>query len=99
MADTRKEGVCSCEEGEVSRISEGDTSFAISSSACFCPEDDDPVSFDGRMITWTFAATKDVRVGAGIYKLEFVRVLTPEERSNTNAQLAALAALSQGETP
>jgi hypothetical protein len=67
--------------------------FAISSSACFCPEDDDPDNFDGRMITWTFAAPKDTRCGPGIYRLQFVRILTPEERGNTTAQLRAINAL------
>lgn len=79
------------------RPSAVDDVFAISSSACFCPEDDDPENFDGRMITWTFAAPKDTRTGAGIYRLEFVRILTPKERGNTDAQLAALAALKPEE--
>lgn len=68
--------------------------FAISSSACFCPEDDDPENFDGRMVTWTFAVPKSTRTGAGIYRLEFVRILTPGERGNTTAQLEALDALA-----
>jgi hypothetical protein len=69
--------------------------FAVSSSACFYPEEDDPENFDGSMITWTFAAPKDTRTGAGIYRLQFIRILTPEERGNTRAQLRALADAAQ----
>lgn len=65
--------------------------FAISSSACFRPEDDDPENFDGRMVTWTFAAAKDTRCGPGLYRLQFIRILTPEERGNATAQLDAIA--------
>ena len=68
--------------------------YAISASACFAPEEDDPVSYDGSMISWTFAANKDARVGAGIYRLRFVRILTPEERNNIPAQRKALAAIA-----
>lgn len=66
----------------------------VSSSCCFCPEDDDPENFDGRMITWTFAVPKYFRTGAGFYRLEFVRTLTAEERGNTGAQIRACAAIA-----
>lgn len=67
--------------------------FAISSSACFYPEEDDPANFDGSMITWTFAAPKDTQTGAGIYRLQFVRILTADERGNPAAQVRALNAI------
>jgi hypothetical protein len=65
--------------------------FAISSSACFYPEEDDPENFDGQTFTWTFEIGKNERPGPGLYRIELVRLLTPEERSEKSATLLAQA--------
>jgi hypothetical protein len=67
------------------------TVVGISSSACFYPEEDDPANFDGTTVTWTFELPKSVRTGPGLYRIEFVRNLTAEERSQKSAVLFAEA--------
>jgi hypothetical protein len=54
--------------------------LAVSSSACFYPERENPDEFDGSTITWTFELPRSTEVGAGIYSLRFVRTLSEEER-------------------
>jgi hypothetical protein len=54
--------------------------LAVSSSACFYPERDNPDEFDGTTITWTFELPKSSRdVGSGVYRLQFLRTLAEEE--------------------
>jgi hypothetical protein len=53
--------------------------LAVSSSACFYPEAENPDEFDGSTITWTFELPRTVAVGAGVYTLRFVRTLAEEE--------------------
>jgi hypothetical protein len=73
--------------------------YAISSSACFFPEEDEPVRFDGLTITWTFEALKTAECGAGLYRIEFVRALTREERNaKSGALLASAIEARSGET-
>lgn len=53
--------------------------LVISDSADFEPAEG-PDGPGKSCITWTFAAPRKTPVGAGIYELRFVRILTAEER-------------------
>ena len=54
--------------------------LVISDSADFYPAES-PDGPGRTCITWTFAADRKTAVGAGVYELRFVRILTPEERA------------------
>jgi hypothetical protein len=65
--------------------------FGVSSTADFYPELDDPESFDGDTITWTFQLPRQQETGAGIYRIQFVRILTREEKDMPIGKVLASA--------
>lgn len=67
------------------------TALAVSTSANFYPEMDEPDAFDGETITWTFTLPRTAEVGAGLFRIEFERILTPEERAMPTSQVLASA--------
>lgn len=71
--------------------------FAVSSSACFYPEHDNPEEFDGSTITWTFELPRSSRdIGSGVYRVQFVRTLAEEEALG-NPVLASVDRSPEGE--
>jgi hypothetical protein len=53
--------------------------LALSATAHFYPEMDEPENYDGSTITWTFELPKTAEIGAGVYRIIFVRTLAEEQ--------------------
>ena len=59
-----------------------DEILAVSASACFYPglrAGEKPQDYDGTTFEWTFELPQNAVVGAGVYRLSFVRTLAEEE--------------------
>ena len=69
-----------------------DEILAMSSRADFYPglgEDQDIEDYEGDRILWTFALPRDQEVGAGIYRIQFVRTLADEKALGNPLGLSA----------